>query len=102
MRCACGRSFDINPLEKDALKTAGATPGPDEVKTRAMNLIDSKINRNLILLVTCTCGSTRFKMIHYSELLELPDPEVSDDFYTKDGNRSERAKGKVIIRRESG
>ncbi len=95
MKCKCGSVFDINPLGADGAKVSDMTPSSNELESMTLNLMDVKTDDALVLVAECPfCGSMRFRLIHYYELLELPKPDSLEELYkvvgaSQDGADSE-------------
>ncbi len=84
MICKCKRTFEINPRVGQEKEKNDKPPGRNELKTGAMNVIDSKKNNSIFVVMECPfCGCTLCKQLLYKDFLEMPGPETSDDFYKK-------------------
>ncbi len=81
MKCTCGKSFEINPLDKDGARTGPIKASVDEIETISLNFIDARTDQSFIIILECPfCGRMLFKKVPYVSLLDFPRPENLEEF----------------------
>ncbi len=92
LKCSCGKTFEINPPERDRPPRDGKGRISDnEIDSGSLKIIDARTDESIVISATCPwCERIFLAQIFYKDFLNMPNPDELHKLYGAHAIRKRR------------